>query len=200
MHPAAFTWEETMSASSNRPEDPIVFEGEEAGAGYASPALDLIAAAFLIALSVLVMIASAALPVPGSVLTAPGLLPFLVAGSLAAMAVGLGLAALQRRRAGFVSGPPRDRATDLRTFGLAIAVAIYIAALEHLAFRHDVVVGGLRHTLSAFEPVSVIALAAIIWAFWRGPLWIIATVSAGWIAFLSIVFQHLFVIPLPGGF
>ncbi|MGI9416440.1 MAG: hypothetical protein ACR2RA_01245, partial [Geminicoccaceae bacterium] len=56
-------------------ENPIGFDGEEAGAGYASPALDLIASAFLVALSIVIMAASLMLPIPGDWTTAPGLLP-----------------------------------------------------------------------------------------------------------------------------
>jgi hypothetical protein len=62
------------------------------------------------------------------------------------------------------------------------------------------VVGGFRHSVSAFEPVTVVALAVIIQASWRGPLWITVAVAAGWTAVLSAVFQHVFKIPLPGTF
>ena len=58
---------------SNGPNSRTTFEGEEAGAGYASPSLDLLASAFLIVLSVVIMAASLALPIPGDWTTAPGL-------------------------------------------------------------------------------------------------------------------------------
>lgn len=180
----------------------VRFEGEEAGAGYASPTLDLIAAGFLIALATLVMIGSVRLKMPGDLLTAPGLLPFVVAASLLVMALGLGAAALARRRAG-IRTPAfegRDRATDLKSVGLAVTVGVYIAALQLLAFRSDVVVLGLRHTLTAFEPVTIIALTVIIKASWRGPLWIAAVISVFWTLALALVFAHVFNIPLPGSF
>lgn len=183
-------------------ETDVKFEGEEAGAGHAAPGLDLVAAAFLIALSVLVMVASVMLPVPGGVRTAPGLLPFLTAASLGVMAVLLGISALSRRRAGVVSDPAeaRDNAEDRRALMLALTVALYIAALQMLAFQVFFSVAGVAFVLSAFEPVTIIALAAIIHVSWRGPLWITALISAGWALALSLVFQKLFSIPLPGGF
>lgn len=187
---------------SKQKTDEIQFEGEEAGSGYASPALDLLATAFLIVLSLAVMAGALALPVPGEWTTAPGLMPFLVAASLMAMAVGLGASAVMRRRAG-VRGrllEGRDLATDGKSIILAGAVAIYIAALQVLSFRTDIVFAGIRHTISAFEPVTMIALAAIIVTSWRGPIWIAASISIAWTLTLSIVFQHVFTIPLPGSF
>ncbi len=182
-------------------DDQIGFDGEETGAGYASPTLDLIASVFLVALSIVIMAASMALPVPGDWTTAPGLLPFLVAASLLLMALGLAATAIKRRQ-GSSGGTlqTRDRETDRRTLQLAAAVAIYIAALQVMAFRYDVVIAGFRHTISAFEPVTIIALVAIIQLAWRGPLWITTTIAIGWTLTLSLVFQHIFVIPLPGGF
>ncbi|RMD95742.1 MAG: hypothetical protein D6811_00170 [Alphaproteobacteria bacterium] len=177
------------------------FEGEEAGAGYAPPLLDLIAAGFLVALSVAVMIASLRLPVPGDLRTAPGLLPFLTAASLCGMALFLGYAALRRRRAGATAAAgPRDLGTDLRTLGLVAALVVYVGCLDLLPFSHGFSIGGVYFTLTTFEPATIVALAAIIHAFWRGPLWITTAVSAGWTLTLSVVFQKVFVIPLPGGF
>jgi hypothetical protein len=182
--------------------DQVGFEGEEAGAGYAAPGLDLLAAGFLIALSILVMIASLRLPVPGGLRTAPGLLPFLTAASLMAMAALLGLSAWNRRRAGAVTDPAdaRDGAEDRRALMLAASVALYIASLQVLAFQVYFSVAGAPLVLSAFEPVTIVATASIIHVFWRGPLWIAVAVSTGWTLALSLAFQTLFAIPLPGGF
>lgn len=190
----------------NKPNsDQITFEGEEAGAGHAAPGLDLIAAGFLVALSVLVMAASLTLPVPGALTTAPGLLPFLTAASLLIMAVLLGFSALGRRRASVVADPAdlvdrRNSEEDLRTLLLAATVALYIAALQLLAFQVFFSIAGIPFILSAFEPVTVLALATIIHLSWRGPLWITVVIAVGWTLTLSLVFQKIFRIPLPGGF
>ncbi|WP_434055215.1 MAG: hypothetical protein RDA78_10245 [Roseibium sp.] len=187
---------------SDHPHSEVKFEGEEAGTGYASPALDLIATVLLILLTVAVMLGSLALPVPSDLMTAPGLLPFLVAASLLVMALGLGASAVGRWKNGVrmpvLAG--RDITTDLKSLALAGAIAVYIAGLQYLAFRHDVVLGGFRHSLTAFEPVTILALAVIMRMSWHGPLWIIAAVSITWTLLLSAVFQHVFNIPLPGSF
>lgn len=187
---------------SKAPTETVKFEGEEAGSGYASPMLDLIASGFVIGLTIVVMIASWQLKVPGGLATAPGLLPFLTAASLCIMALVLASTALQRHRAGVRAAPDeaRDPAQDRRTLALAITVAIYIACLQYLAFQLGFNVGGAHFILSAFEPVTIVALAAIIHMSWRGPLWITVLVSTSWTLILSLVFQKMFNIPLPGGF
>jgi len=114
----------------------------------------------------------------------------------------LGLSALNRRRAGAVTDPAdaRDNSEDRRVALLALTVALYIAALQVLAFQVYFSIVGVPFVFSAFEPVTIIALATIIHVSWRGPLWITVMVSTGWTLALSVVFQKLFLIPLPGGF
>lgn len=182
--------------------DVVKFDGEEAGAGYATPFLDLIASGVLIVLSVVVMIASVRLPAPGGVMTAPGLLPFLIAASLFLMAVMLGVTALRRRSQHNIKNAEfaRDISEDVAALLLALTVGVYIAALHFLAFQYYAVIAGFHYTLSAFEPVTIVVLAVIIHIAWRGPLWITTVVSVVWTLFLSIVFQKIFLIPLPGGF
>lgn len=182
-------------------DDVVKFEGEDPSSGFASPLLDLIAAGFLTLLSVVVIIASLALPVPGDLVTAPGLLPFLTGASLLIMAVILAFTAIQRKRSGVVGEEDeRDISEYFRALGLATAVAIYIAGLHFLAFQNYQNIGGFRFTLSAFEPVTIVALSAIIYISWRGPLWATVLISVVWTVALSLVFQKVFTIPLPGGF
>jgi len=188
---------------SNPDQPEIKFEGEEAGTGFASPALDLIASIILIAIAVAVMAASVALPMPGAIHTAPGLLPFIVAASLLLMALGLGASSLVRRRASIYMPAllaDRDIPTDLRSLLLACAVAVYIAALHILAFQQNFSIFGTSLKLSAFEPATILTLTTIIHVSWRGPIWITAVVSITWTAILSLVFQLVFRIPLPGSF
>lgn len=187
-------------AHTENPE--VKFEGEEAGAGFASPTLDLIATGILIAISVAMMAASIALPMPGAIHTAPGMLPFVISATLLLMALGLGASALARRRSG-VHMPifaDRDPTTDLRSLLLAVAIAIYIAALQFLAFQHNLSIFGTNLRLTAFEPATIVTLCTIIHLSWRGPIWITATVSIVWTVILSLVFQLVFRIPLPGSF
>lgn len=189
----------------------VKFEGEEAGAGYAAPHLDLIAAGFLVCLALIVMVASFKLPVPGAILTAPGLLPFLTAASLLLMAIFLGATAINRRRGlkEFSTSPSdtvnvdvatTDKGEQVRTFLLISVVGVYIASLQLLAFQHNFNIGSLHFSVSAFEPVTIITLVVIIQSAWRGPLWITTLLSIIWTLLLSVVFQKAFVIPLPGSF
>ena len=180
----------------------VKFDGEDASSGYATPFLDLIAAGFLTVLSIVIMVASLRLPAPGGLLTAPGLLPFLIAASLLLMAVILGLAAWRRRSAGNDDDKEiaRDVSEDMAALLLALTIAVYIAALQFLAFQYYIVVAGFDYTFSAFEPVTIVVLTVIIQISWRGPLWITTTVSIAWTILLSVVFQKVFLIPLPGGF
>lgn len=187
-------------ANTDQPE--VKFEGEEAGAGFASPTLDLIATAILVAISVAMMVASFSLPMPGAIHTAPGLLPFVISASLLLMALGLGASALARRRTGhhMPAFADRDMTTDVRSLLLAGAIAVYIAALQVLAFQQNFSIFGTNLRLTAFEPATIITLCAIIHVSWRGPIWITAAVSISWTIVLSLVFQLVFRIPLPGSF
>ena len=187
---------------SNLDEPEVKFEGEDANAGFASPTLDLIASAALIALAVAMMVASWRLPMPGEIHTAPGLLPFIVAASLMLMALGLGAAALARRRSGVHTAAlaDRDLSTDFRSLALAGAVALYIATLQWMAFQQNFNIFGTTIRLSAFEPATIMALISIIHLSWRGPIWITVAVSVTWTVVLSLVFQLVFRIPLPGSF
>ena len=179
----------------------VKFEGEESGAGYAAPHLDLIAAGFLVCLAVIIMVASFKLPVPGAILTAPGLLPFLTAASLLLMALMLGATALKRGRdVTELLAPSSDSTERVRTFLLIAVVGIYIAALQLLAFTHNFAIGDLHFSVSAFEPVTIITLVVIIQAAWRGPVWITTLLATVWTLVLSVVFQKAFEIPLPGSF
>ena len=180
----------------------VKFEGEDANSGFASPALDLFATTILVAIALAMMVASWRLPMPGAVHTAPGLLPFLIASSLLLMALGLGASALARRRSGrhIPAFADRDVRTDIRSLILAVAVAIYIAALQFLAFQHNVSIFGTNLRLTAFEPATIVALCSIIHVSWRGPIWITVLISVAWTVVLSMVFQLVFRIPLPGSF
>ena len=187
---------------SNTDQPEVKFEGEDGNASFASPTLDLIATAILIAISVAMMVASVRLPMPGEIHTAPGLLPFFISATLLLMALGLAGSAFARRRSGIhvFFFPERDLATDLYSVLLAGAVAVYIAALQVLAFQQNVLILGTNLRLSAFEPATIVTLCTIIHLSWRGPFWITATVSIAWTAILSVVFQLVFRIPLPGSF
>jgi hypothetical protein len=171
----------------------------EEHSGYAPPVLDLIAAASLVALSVWVMIEAARMEVPGALATAPGLLPFLSAASLAVMAIALGWLAWRRRAAGItVAGPPGHGAEVRRAAVLFAIVGCYLLALQVLSFDYALSVAGTRLVIGSFELVSIVVLTALLGMFWGRSLALCALVAAGWILALSGVFRYFFKLPLPG--
>lgn len=174
------------------------FSGEDENAGFASPIQDLIAAGFLVFLSLWVMIESVRMDNPGSLVTAPGLLPFLTAGSLCVMAIGLGSMALKRHRKGVSEVPAEDSPDLMRTIMLFCLIGIYLACLQSIRFEYHFQIGSLRLGYGAFEVLTVIALTIILSIFWRQALWACLAVSFTWITLLAGVFRYVFTIPLPG--
>jgi hypothetical protein len=177
--------------------DKIVLS-EDPNAGFATPVMDLFAAGVLAIVSLWMMVEALRLPVPGGIVTAPGLLPFLTAASLLLMAIILGAMALSRRRL-FAGAEDRfELPSDfLRSMALGAILIVYVAALDFTAVDTAFTIGSLRFVIGAFEPVSVLVLTAILWIYWRKPLWICLAVSLGWIAFLSIIFRMVFHTQLP---
>lgn len=174
------------------------FVGEEAGSGRASPVLDLVASAFLIALSAWVMVESIRLDVPDSLTTAPGLLPFLTAASMGVMAMVLAAGAWRRYRAGETGEVDEEGGDHWRTAGLAVIIAIYLTALEYLGFEYQFDFAGMWLTIGSFELVSTIIVTAILAIFWRAELWKCSAVALIWIFLLAGAFRYIFNIPLPG--
>jgi hypothetical protein len=174
---------------------------EDANAGMATPLMDLMAAGVLVAIAVWFAVDALRLPVPGDLITAPGLLPFLTAASLLVMALMLGASALGRRRAARAGARIVD-GLDLppdfwRTMGLGAILTVYIAAMQLLPVSAAFTLGSLRFVIGSFEVASVIALTAILRVFWQAPLAHCLGVSVVWIVFLSIVFRMIFHVQLP---
>lgn len=174
------------------------FLGEDENAGFASPRQDLFASAFLIALSIWIMVESLRLPSPGELSTAPGLLPFITAGSLSAMALILGWLALKRQQAGDTSASVEDEMVPGRALLLMALVGLYILSLQLLSFNYSAQIGGFWLTYGSFEVLTIIALTAILTIFWQPRLWPCLAVSVVWVTLLAGVFRYVFVIPLPG--
>lgn len=171
---------------------------EDANAGMANPVMDLAAAAVIAAIAIFVAIASLRLPVPASVFTAPGLLPFLTAASLLVMALILGYSAVGRRQ----TMPPALDRFDIpddfkRTLVLGGIVILYVLGLQVIPVDVSFNIGPLHFQIGAFEAVSLIAVTGLLKLYWRAPLWACLAVTVAWIAFLSIVFRMLFQTPLP---
>ena len=125
-------------------------------------------------------------------------MPFITAGSLCAMALGLGWLALKRQRAGETTASVEDETVPGRVFLLMGLVGLYILSLELLSFGYSARVGGLWLTYGSFEVLTIVALTAILTIFWQPRLWPCLAVSVVWVSLLAGVFRYVFVIPLPG--
>ncbi len=174
------------------------FSGEDKNAGFASPVQDLIAAAFLALLSLWVMIESLRLDIPGSLTTAPGLLPFLTAASLCAMAASLGSMAIRRHRKRIAAIPLEEKLDHLRTAMLVCLIGTYLICIQLIDFEYAFQVGDMRLGYGAFEVLTIIALTIILSVFWGQALWSCLLVSVVWVTLLAGVFRYVFTIPLPG--
>jgi hypothetical protein len=174
------------------------FSGEDENAGFASPVQDLIAAAFLALLSLWVMIESLRLDIPGSLTTAPGLLPFLTAASLCAMAAYLASMAIRRHRNRDATVPLDEKPDHLRTVVLFCLIGAYLICVQLINFEYTFQLGSMRLGYGAFEVLTIIALTTILSVFWRQALWSCLAVSIVWVTLLAGVFRYVFTIPLPG--
>lgn len=179
-------------------DEPAAFRGEDVNVDFASPVMDLTACAALAALAIWMMVESLRLPMPGGLMTAPGLLPFLAAAGLLGMTLVLGAMALKRRRIlGDSAGGFELPEEFLRSLGLAAIVVVYVAAMQYVPVSWRGTIGSLRIGVGSFEVTSVIVLTTVLRLYWMRPLWMCFAVSLAWIAFLSIVFRAIFSIPLP---
>jgi hypothetical protein len=171
---------------------------EDPNAGLATPVMDLIAACMFAAIAIWIGIESLRLPVPAELLTAPGLLPFLTAGSLLAMALLLAASAIRRRRTGVAEGPAIELPADFRrSMVLAGILIVYVAALQYLPVAYAFPLGRFHMRIGNFEVATILVLTTILFVFWRRVLWIGLAVAFGWTAFLSLVFRLIFEQRLP---
>jgi hypothetical protein len=174
------------------------FAGEDENAGFASPRQDLLASAVLILLSIWIMVESVRLETPGTLSTAPGLLPFLTAATMCLMALGLAWLAIKRRRAGDTAASTREAAVPGRVPLLMALVGAYILSLQLVSFDYSSTVAGYRLSYGSFEVLTIVALTVILTIFWQPRLWPCLAVSAVWVTALAAVFRYVFVVPLPG--
>ena len=174
------------------------FSGEDENAGFASPSQDLVAAAVLALLSLWVMIESVRLDNPGSLPTAPGLLPFLTAASLCAMAAYLASMAIRRHRNRIATVLLDEKPDHLRTLVLVGFIGAYLICIQLVNFDYTFLLGGMRLGYGAFEILTTIALTTILSVFWRQALWACLAVSIVWVTLLAGAFRYVFTIPLPG--
>jgi hypothetical protein len=173
---------------------------------WSPPGKDLAASVVIAAFSVFVMLIALRMPNPGSVFTAPGLMPFLTGLTLLMMAVGLGIRSI---RAGGMrdllqgSGKGlRHHVADienLRALLLIGIIIIYVIVTEQITFDLRFPTDFFVFYFSSYELISIITLTLVLRIFWRAALVRCFLVSAFWTIALASVFRYAFHILLPGG-
>ena len=197
------------------PEDnsPVTSGNEEKGSAAgkegkdkrSTPGKDLAASAVIAAFALLVMIVALRMPNPGTLFTAPGLLPFLTGLALLIMAAGLGVRSIGAGGVkALLQGPGkvvRDYFADLenwRTLLLIGIIILYVIVTQQIAFDLRVPTKFFVFNFSSYELISVITLTLVLRIFWRATLVRCLLVSAFWIIALASVFRYGFHILLPG--
>lgn len=166
---------------------------------------DLLAAAFIAALSVTAMVLALRLPNPGSSLTHPGFLPFLTGLSLLAMAAGLAISALRGVSAKsllckemHVSPGLLESKESRRTLTLLMIIAIYVLLTDLITFDVRYPTRFFVVWFGSFEAVSIAVLMVTLRLFWRASLRRCFLVSVLFVIALASVFRYGFNILLPG--
>ena len=188
----------------NNDDQPAAFVGEEGGDARATPVMDLYAAGAIALVSIVAMVLAIQLRSPGSVYSAPGLLPFLTGLSLLAMAAGLGAKAIRRGALSRMidrSNVPRrvigegDGRRTLLLIGLVVA---YVLVVGQVSFDLRLPLGFATPRFSSYEAVSIPFLAVVLRIFWKAPSWKCLLIAAITVVALASVFRYGFNILLPG--
>jgi hypothetical protein len=170
-----------------------------------TPGKDLAASAVIAAFALFVMPLALRMSNPGTVFTAPGLLPFLTGLALLIMAVGLGIRSVRAGGAkGLLQGPAksvRDYFADienLRALLLIGIIILYVIVAQQITFDLRFPTDFFVFNFSSYELISIITLTLILRIFWRATLVRCLLVSAFWSIALASVFRYAFHILLPG--
>jgi hypothetical protein len=196
-----------MSRDNDLPEsgDAAGFVGEEEVSEPVTAKQNLIAAIVIAAIAILAMILAVRLEIPGRLVAAPGLLPFVVGFSLLLMAVALGVLAVRdggaRNLFGGFGGAGewlRDEERRRTVLLLGIIVA-YVVLVDMVPFEWRLPLGIFELRFSGYELFSIAALALILRIFWRRPIFPHCLgVSFAMAMALAAVFRYGFRLLLPG--
>ncbi len=185
----------------------LEFAGEEEISGRATPGKDLGSACVIGTLAIAAMVMSLRLDVPGSVSTAPGLLPFVTSLTLLLMAVILGVKAVQAGGArDFAGGFRRAAGTYLsssegRRCLLLIAIIVaYVLLVGIINFDLRLPTPVFVFRLSSYEVISIVVITSIMKLFWKASLPRCFLVSLVTIELMATIFRYAFGIIMPESF
>jgi len=182
------------------------FTGEEANSGHSSPKNDFISSAVVALVGLVAMLMATKLDYPDTILTSPGVLPFLTGGSLIIMAAALFYGALRRSLGdnseiiGTADGDSNKVSSRQmrQTIILGLIVLLYVVLLDQINFTWRYHAPFYTFSLGSFELISIPLIGGILYYFWRGTILKCLTVSTFMTFFLAIVFRDGFQILLPG--
>ncbi len=181
--------------------------GEEELSGRATSGKDLGSACVVGALAIAAMVMSLRLEVPGSVSTAPGLLPFVTSLTLLLMAIVLGVKAVRAGGAReFASASRRAAETYLsseegrRCLLLIAIIVVYVLLVGIINFDLRQQTPLFTFRLSSFEVISIAVITLIMKLFWKAPLTRCFSVSLVTIEILAAIFRYGFGIIMPESF
>ena len=189
------------------PAPEIEFSGEEDTAAQTTPTKDFGSACVIGALAIAVSIMSVRLDVPGSVYTAPGLLPLVTSVSLLLMAIFLGVRAARAGGArDFAGGARRAVASYLsdeegrRSLLLMAIIVAYVVLVGQISFDLRLPTPIFVFRLSSYEVISIGVITLIMKLFWKVSLLRCFLVSLITIEVLAAIFRYGFAIIMPESF
>jgi hypothetical protein len=184
--------------------------GEEEIEESSTPNKDLASAVVIGVLAILTMVASLRLDVPGSLYTAPGLLPFITGFTLLLMALTLGTRTLRRgptwRPAGLFTGSTSavkalwSGEQSRRRLALTALITGYVLLVAFVNFDLRLPTPLFEFQLSSYEVISVVMVTWILRMFWKAPLLRCFIVTLITVVALASVFRYGFGVLMPETF
>ena len=167
---------------------------------------NLVGAAMIGLLAMLTMFFSLRLVIPGSIYTAPGLLPFIVGFTLFLMAITLGM---QSIRAGaltksntffaglaFTNWSEEDR----RRLMLAALIIIYVLLVAFVNFNLQIPGASFGFEISSYEVISIVMVTWILYLFWKASITRCFVITVINVELLATIFRYGFGILMPETF
>jgi hypothetical protein len=189
------------------PVDDLEFSGEEDVGGLGTPTKDLGSAIVIAAVAAAAMVMSLRLDVPGSIFTAPGLLPFLTSLSLFLMALSLAANSLRAGAGKNFAASTRKAAAayfngieDRRALLLVSIVVAYVVLVGSINFNLRLPTPLFVFQVSSYEIVSIVVVTLILRLFWQAPTGRCFLVSVATIEVLATIFRYGFGILMPESF
>jgi len=164
---------------------------------------DLLSSGLLAIFAIVVMLFSLDLEVPGSIYTAPGLLPFVI--SLILFVLSFILVSIHLKKK-IIFNFNRDTFSvflndqNRRTLFLLLLISIYIFLVGLVNFELVIPIFTFEYRLSSFQIISTVMTTIIVKNFWQKKTLTCLVVVFLFIEILSAIFRYGFGILMPGSF